>query len=116
MRNGARNDTLRQAARTKILRWNTTRMSGLGSGDSKEPAMSTRRTGLSGLFAENGRLWEGTLTQVRSDPPSIVFDGEHVSIEVSDPLTALYRQIERSDGVCDKRFDFGPEESGVALG
>ena len=29
-----------------MLRWNTTRMSGLSSGDSKEPAISTRRTRL----------------------------------------------------------------------
>jgi hypothetical protein len=41
---------------------------------------------------------------------TVMFEGEHVAMELRDPLQTLHGQLKVADGVTDVRFDLAPEK------
>jgi hypothetical protein len=41
--------------------------------------------------------------------------GEHVAVELGEPLTALYRLFQMASGIANVRFNLGPKEARISL-
>jgi hypothetical protein len=46
---------------------------------------------------------------------TMMFEGEHVAIELRDPLPTLHGQLKVADGLADVRLDLAPEKRRILL-
>ena len=94
--------------RSSDVRQSLSGLQGLaGASVCPHPAHGLGLRGLREQLCARPDLWSHMLT--------VMFEGEHVAIELRDPLPTLHGQLKVADGVTDVRLDLAPEKRRILL-